>query len=129
VATRVINTVHVMKRPTPNTLTPTRAASSNILGLANNIIKIVEKLPERFELHVPDWNNSGRIRARESILALADQRRNTIRQGGNNPYRRSQSATAVCRVNQHATAAPRVSQTLNDPEVGEATADGTSRVL
>ena len=84
---RMINMVHVLKRPTPRTIEPTAAATSNILGMGNNIIKISKTLPEPLENYVPNWNDGGKIKARESLASMAASRRLVIRTGSTNPYR------------------------------------------
>jgi len=84
----VIATAHVLKRPPPLTSTPTKAASSNILGLGNIINIIIKHLPEDLEKYVPNWDRDGSIRSPENLLSIAQRKRNSIRAGANNSYTR-----------------------------------------
>ena len=78
-----------MKKPMPLSHVPTRAATSDILGLGNNINNITKDLTQPLEMHVPDWSKGGKIRSNESVLAIANRKRNSIKQGSKNTYRKN----------------------------------------
>jgi len=88
VVKRVINTAHVLKHPPPLSPTPTKAATGNILGLGNIILGVIKHLPDDLEKYVPKWGGDGSIRSRESLLAIAQRKRNSITAGTRNVYRR-----------------------------------------
>ena len=72
ISKRVVNAAHVLKSNTPKTGYPCGRAGAGLLGLANNIRHF------NLESYIPNWETDSSITAPETLLQLAERKREQI---------------------------------------------------